>query len=47
MAVRKLEIVVPVTLLERLEKVAAKSGLRKEDLIARALVKVIEEFEKG
>jgi len=46
MATRKLEIVVPVTLLERLEKVAAKSGVRKEDLIARALVKVIEEFEK-
>jgi sulfur transfer complex TusBCD TusB component (DsrH family) len=47
MAVRKLEVVVPATLLERLEKAAAKSGLRKEDLIARALVKVIEEFEKG
>ena len=46
MASRKLEFVVPATLIERLEKVAAKSGLRKEDLIMRALVKVIEEFEK-
>ena len=47
MAVRKLEFAVPVTLLERMERAAAKSGLRVEDLIMRALVKVVEEFEKG
>lgn len=43
-AVRKLEIVVPSRLWDMLEKCEQKSGVRKEDLLMRALIKVIEEF---
>lgn len=44
MAVRKLEIIVPARIVELLEKAEQKSGVRKEDLVMRALLKVIEEF---
>jgi len=44
-APRKLEIVVPARIWERLERVEAKTGIKKEDILMRALVKVIEEFE--
>jgi len=42
---RKLEIVVPSRIWERLERVEAKTGIKKEDILMRAVVKVIEEFE--
>jgi len=45
MAVRKLEIVVPSRVWDRLVKVEEETGISKEDLLMRALVKVIEEFE--
>jgi len=45
MAVRKLEIVIPAQIWDRLDKVEKKTGITKEDLLMRALVKVIEEFE--
>jgi len=44
MAARKLEIVVPGRIWELLEKCEQKAGLRKEDLVMRAIVKVLEEF---
>ena len=40
-----LELVVPDTIVKRLEKIAKEKGFRVEDLIMRAIVKVIEEFE--
>lgn len=47
MATRRLDIVIPASVWERLEKIERATGVRKEDLIMRALVKVIEEFESG
>jgi len=44
MASRKLEIIIPARVWERLEKIEKKTGIRKEDLLMRALIKVIEEF---
>jgi len=46
-AARKIEIIVPVTLWEKLKDCEAKKGVKMGDLIARAIVKVIEEFEGG
>jgi len=45
LAVRRLEIVIPNQIWDKLEKVERKTGITKEDLLMRALVKVIEEFE--
>ena len=44
-ATRKLEIVIPSRIWERLEKIEKKAGVRKEDILMRAVIKVIEEFE--
>jgi hypothetical protein len=44
MASRKLEIVVPSRIWELLEKCEQKAGVKKEDILMRAVVKVIEEF---
>lgn len=44
LAVRKLEVVVPSRVYELLEKCEQKSGVKKEDLLMRAVVKVLEEF---
>lgn len=46
MATRKIEIVLPVTFLQKLEEIERKTGVTKEDLLMRAAVKVIEEFSK-
>ncbi|MEM2832709.1 MAG: hypothetical protein QXT16_08700 [Candidatus Caldarchaeum sp.] len=43
----KIELIVPQKLLERLEQVEGKTGITKTDLIIRAIVKVLEEIEKG
>jgi len=43
----KLEIVVPAKLWERMEDIEQKRGIRKEDLLMMALVRLIEEFEKS
>jgi len=45
MMVNRLEIVIPSRIWERLEKIEKKAGIRKEDILMRALIKVIEEFE--
>jgi len=44
MGARRLEIVVPARIWDRLKSVEDKTGISKEDLLMRALVKVIEEF---
>jgi len=46
MAARKLEIVVPSRIWERLQRIEDKTGIRKEDILMRAVVRVIEEFEE-
>jgi len=43
---KKITIEIPEPLYERLETIEKKLGLTKEDIVARTLVKVIEEFEK-
>jgi len=45
MAARKLEVIIPNKIWEKLDKVEKKQGIKKEDLLMRALIKVIEEFE--
>lgn len=47
MAVRRLEIVIPSQIWDKLEKIERKTGITKEDLVMRGLVKVMEEFERG
>jgi len=44
MTARRFEIVVPSRVWDRLVKVEEETGISKEDLLMRALVKVIEEF---
>jgi len=46
MAARKLELTVPHTIWKRLDDCEKRTGIRKEDLVMRALIKVIEEFEE-
>jgi len=41
-----LEIVVPARIWERLIRVEEKTGISKEDIIMRSIVRVIEEFEE-
>ncbi|MEM2446216.1 MAG: hypothetical protein QW734_06125 [Candidatus Bathyarchaeia archaeon] len=45
MAVKRLEVVVPARVWERLEELEKRKGIRKEDILMRAVVKVLEEFE--
>jgi hypothetical protein len=47
MSIRKLEIVVPQKIWDTLEKIEHEQGIRKEDILMRALVKVLEEFKTG
>jgi len=42
---RRLEIIVPDLLYERLEKASRKARVKIEDILMRTLVRVIEEFE--
>ncbi|MCL7388573.1 MAG: hypothetical protein LZ173_01350 [Thaumarchaeota archaeon] len=42
MAVRKLEIIVPGRLWEKLEELEAKTNIRKEDIFLRVAVDIIE-----
>jgi len=44
---RSLEIVVPERVWELLQKCEEKTGIKKEDLVMMAVVKVIEEFLRG
>jgi len=41
---RKLEIIVPSRIWDKLERCEQKSGIKKEDLLMRSLIKVLEEF---
>jgi len=45
MGARKLEIIIPSRIWDRLENVERKTGITKEDILMRAVIKVIEEFE--
>lgn len=45
MSTRKLEIIVPSRIWEKLDEIEKKKGITKEDILMRAVVKVIEEFE--
>ncbi|MEM2196418.1 MAG: hypothetical protein QXH10_09275 [Ignisphaera sp.] len=47
MSARRLEIIVPERIFIALDKIEKMRGVRKEDLLVMALVKLIEEFEKG
>ena|GEM_PF-1934714 len=42
MGARKLEIVVPARLWEKLSDFEAKTGVRKEDILMRAVINIIE-----
>ena len=42
----ELKIVVPRKIYERLEEIERKAGVKKEDIVVRAIVKVLEEFEE-
>ena len=42
MAARNLNLVIPSKLWEKLDELEAKTGVKKEDLFARALVKLVE-----
>jgi len=46
MGAKKLEIIIPGRIWQRLDKCEKKTGIKKEDLLMRALIKVIEEFEE-
>jgi hypothetical protein len=41
----ELRIIVPKRIAEKIDEVAAKNGLTREDVILRAIVKVLEELE--
>jgi len=43
---RKLEVVIPDRIWKKLEECQARAGMRIEDLLMRAVLKVIEEFGK-
>jgi hypothetical protein len=43
-AARKLEIVIPERLWEKLSEIEAKAGIRKEDIFMRAVVNIVEGF---
>jgi len=45
LSTRKLEIIVPSRIWEKLDEIEKKKGIAKEDILMRAVVKVIEEFE--
>jgi len=42
LAARKLDLVIPARLWEKLDEFESKTGIKKEDLFARALVKLVE-----
>jgi len=44
MSARKLELYVPVRIFEMLDRIEKNKGIKKEDLIMRSIVKVLEEF---
>ena len=47
MGAQHLEIVIPNRIWELLQKCEEITGIKKEDLVMRAVVKVIEEFLAG
>jgi hypothetical protein len=47
MSAKRISIVVPATIWDRLEKASKEQDMTVEDLLMRAVIKVIEEFEKG
>jgi len=46
MSAKRIELIVPSPFYDRLVAVAKRKGIRLEDLVLRALVKIVEEFEK-
>ncbi|MEM1530989.1 MAG: hypothetical protein QXI05_05615 [Candidatus Bathyarchaeia archaeon] len=47
MAAKEIRILVPAQIYDALRRVEERTGVKMEDLIMRALVKVIEEFGGG
>ena len=47
MSAKAIQIIVPVTIWDKLEEIEKKQGIRKEDIVMRAVVKVIEEFSES
>jgi len=47
MATRTIEITIPHNVWKKLDEIERRTGITKEDLIMRAIVRVIEEFEGG
>jgi len=47
LAVREIRILIPATVWDKLEMIERKIGMTKEDLIMRAIVKIIEEIGEG
>ena len=47
MSAKAIQIIIPVTIWDKFQEIEKKKGIRKEDIIMRAVVKVIEEFEEG
>jgi len=45
--VKEMKIYVPEEVLKRIERIEQKYRISRQDLILRALIKVIEEFEGG
>jgi hypothetical protein len=45
LSAHKLEVIIPSRIWEQLEKIEQKAGIRKEDVLMRAVIKVIEEFQ--
>jgi len=42
----KIEVYLPDKVYERLKKIEKEQGVKMQDILIRAIVKVIEEFEK-
>jgi len=47
LAVREIKILIPAPIWDKLEVIERKIGMTKEDLIMRAIVKIIEELGEG
>ncbi len=43
----ELRIVMPRKVLERIERIEAETGLTKEDIVLRAIVRLLDELEAG
>jgi len=42
MAVRELKLIIPARLWDKLNELEERAGIRKEDIVARALINIVE-----